>query len=317
MTAAEPVAASGEQYPITAGDVVAVAVELGGGLRDLRRGERPILDGYPAGEMCDGARGQLLVPWPNRIAKGRYSFLGEDLQLPLTEPDNNTAIHGLLRWVNFRLIERREDSVRLGYRLLPQSGWPFALDFAVEYIVTPAGLTTRMTATNIGDRPCPYGAGTHPYLHPGADSVDACELELPADVYFEVDDHKIPTGRSPVAGTGFDFRTPRPLAGVELDNAFTGLRRDADGRARVRFSTPAGRLAVWLDEQFDYVEVFTGDSLPDPSRRRTGLGVEPMTCAPDAYHNGDGLVRLAPGETHVASWGIELDQVGAGAAERR
>ena len=52
----------------------------------------------------------------------------------------------------------------------------------------------------------------------------------------------------------------------------------------------------------DGVEVFTGDSLPEPGRRRRGPGVEPMTAAPDAVSNGDGLVTLLSGRTHVACW---------------
>ena len=31
-----------------------------------------------------------------------------------------------------------------------------------------------------------------------------------------------------------------------------------------------------------------------------------MTCAPNAFSSGDGLVLLEPGESHVAAWGITL-----------
>jgi aldose 1-epimerase len=48
--------------------------------------------------------------------------------------------------------------------------------------------------------------------------------------------------------------------------------------------------------------VFTGDALPDVARR--SVAIEPMTCAPNAFRSGDGLVRLEPGETHTGSWGI-------------
>jgi aldose 1-epimerase len=52
--------------------------------------------------------------------------------------------------------------------------------------------------------------------------------------------------------------------------------------------------------------VFTGDDLPDVARR--GLAVEPMTCAPNAFRSGDGLIVLEPGETHLGSWGIVPDR---------
>ena len=48
--------------------------------------------------------------------------------------------------------------------------------------------------------------------------------------------------------------------------------------------------------------VFTGDGLPDVNRR--SLAVEPMTCAPNAFNTGGGLIELEPGETHAGTWGI-------------
>jgi len=47
----------------------------------------------------------------------------------------------------------------------------------------------------------------------------------------------------------------------------------------------------------------TGDTL-DPARRRRGLAVEPMTCAPNAFASGEGLLVLEPGESFIGRWGI-------------
>ena len=52
---------------------------------------------------------------------------------------------------------------------------------------------------------------------------------------------------------------------------------------------------------YGYIQVFTGD-LPDVARR--GLAVEPMTCPPQAFRTGEGLIRLEPGERIEARWGI-------------
>ena len=116
-------------------------------------------------------------------------------------------------------------------------------------------------------------------------------------------------GRRPVAGTHYDFRESRVIGETKLDTGYTDLARDADGRARVVLGAPEGgpRVAVWLDASYHYVMAFSGDALPQPERRRRGLGVEPMTCAPNAFQSGEGLVRLDPGATHRASWGIEPD----------
>jgi aldose 1-epimerase len=48
--------------------------------------------------------------------------------------------------------------------------------------------------------------------------------------------------------------------------------------------------------------LFTGDPLPDVARH--SLAVEPMTCAPNAFRSGEGLIRLEPGRSHEGSWGI-------------
>ncbi|MGW3359993.1 hypothetical protein ACWDFL_32070 [Streptomyces bungoensis] len=54
-----------------------------------------------------------------------------------------------------------------------------------------------------------------------------------------------------------------------------------------------------------FVEIFTGGPLPEADRRRTGLGVEPMTCAPDAFNSREGLITLEPGQTHQARWVVD------------
>ncbi|MHB2024116.1 MAG: aldose 1-epimerase family protein [Mycobacteriales bacterium] len=297
---------SGEQFEISAGAARAIVVEVGAGLREYTLDAVPVLDGYPLEAMCDGARGQLLAPWPNRLAGGSYTFHGESLQLPLTEPENDAAIHGLVRWVNFRCIARQRDSVTLAYQLHPQPGWPFHLDLEICYLISARGLLVRTTARNPAGEACPYGTGAHPYLWAGGGMVDTAILKAPAQRYFPVDASKIPVGCEPVAATEFDFREPRPVGSCQLDLAFTDLVRDRDGKARVRFSLPDREVTLWLGEAYRYLELFTGDSLADPQRRRRGLAVEPMTCAPNAYRSGDGLVVLEPGAEHVAEWGIEV-----------
>ena len=71
-----PVAPSGEQLELSFGEQRAVVVEVGAGLRTYAIGGREVLDGYAADEMCASGRGQVLLPWPNRIEDGSYEFDG-------------------------------------------------------------------------------------------------------------------------------------------------------------------------------------------------------------------------------------------------
>jgi len=288
---------SGEQVELAYEDQRAVVTGVGAGLRRYSAGGRAVLDGYDAGALCPSGRGQLLAPWPNRIEDGSYEFAGTRYQLALDEPERGNAIHGLVRWAEWSVAERSPERAVLEHTLYPTPGYPFALDLQVEYELGERGLSVRAEATNVGADPCPYGVGQHPYLAVEADWVDDVELHVPAATVLEANERGLPTGASPVPAE-LDFREARPIGPTVLDHCFTALDRDSDGRARVR----VGETTLWVDESWPYVMVFTGDPLPDVARR--SVAVEPMTCAPNAFNSGDGLIVLEPGETHSGSWGI-------------
>jgi aldose 1-epimerase len=300
-------APSGEQFGISFGGQRATIVEVGGGVREYAVDGRAVLDPYPADAICDGAHGAPLIPWPNRLADGRYSFDGVGYQVAQTEPTKRNAIHGFLRWRNWRPLERDPHRIVMGTTLHPLEGYPFALAVSVAYELGEAGLTVTTVATNIGERACPFASGQHPYLSPGSGLVDDCSLELDAATRILTDaERQLPTGTEAVAGTPFDFRSARPLGDQRLDFAFTDLGRDDAGRAWVRLLAPdSGRAELWIDRSYPYVELYTGDTLAGPRRRR-GLGTEPMTCPPNAFATGEGLVRLEPGEATSSSWGARL-----------
>lgn len=298
---------SGQQFEISAGDQRATVVEVGGGIREYRVGARDVLQPYPAGAMCDGAHGAPLIPWPNRLGDGRYRFDGTGYQVALTEPDKRNAIHGFLRWRPWQPACHSGDRIVMAATLYPLQGYPFTLDVQVEYRLDAAGLTVTTTATNAGNTPCPYGCGQHPYLSPGPGRIDECTLHLPADTRITTDpDRQLPTGTEPVNGTPFDFRTGRELGGLRVDCAFTDLARDADGRAWARLGRPDGYSAeLWVDRAYPIIEIYTADTLA-PDRRRRGLGTEPMTCPPNAFQTGQGVIRLERGDSSTATWGARL-----------
>ncbi|MFB7865079.1 gluconokinase, GntK/IdnK-type [Streptomyces sp. NPDC056069] len=297
---------TGESWRLVHGEQSAVVVQLGGALREYTVNGRPVLDGFSAGSAVTDGRGQLLVPWPNRVGDGRYEFEGRSLQLPLTEVERNNAIHGLLRWTLWKPLARTGDAVTVGTTLCPQPGYPFLLDVRVEYRLGPEGLATAVHATNAGTTPAPYGVGQHPYLTVGTEHVDSAVLTVPARYVLRTDARGLPAGLEPVDGTPYDLRAGRPLGDLRLDTAFTGLDRLPDGWAVVRLAHPDGTrgVDVRLGEGTRYVQVYTGDTLGDSDRRRRGIAVEPMSCPPDAFHSGTDLTVLRPGDTHVLRWGL-------------
>ena len=299
----------GAHVELQAGAAALTIAQVGASLRRLTIDGGDALDGYGDQEIAAYAQGQALVPWPNRLADGRYAFGDQELQLPLSEPEKHNAIHGLARWAAWEVTERSADRATVAYTVPAQAGYPFTLRVEVTYELAPEGLTVHVCGENAGERALPFGLGFHPYLTVGTASIDDAELELAADARLESDDRGIPTGRSiPVAGSQYDFTARRRIGDVTLDTAFTGLRRDGAGRAHRSLPGPGGRaLRLWMDGSFRWVMAFTGDSLPDPARRRRALGVEPMTCPPNALQTGEGVIVLEPAERHACRWGLTWD----------
>ena len=295
---------TGRQVTLRHGTHSAVIVELGAALRSYRVGERAVIAGFAEQGRITGGRGQILVPWPNRIRDGRYTWDGQDLQLPLTEPTGGNAIHGLLRWVAWRVVEASDSRAVLEVSLWPQPGYPFHLHVRAEYVLGEGGLEVAVTARNLDRSAAPYGFGQHPYVTAGTAVVDEAVLTVPARTRLRTDERGLPVAAEPVAGTPYDLRTPQAVGALRLDTPFGDLDRDADGRAVVRLAHPSGAFGtdVWLGEGADYVQLYTGDTLP-PDERRRAVAVEPMTCPPDAFSCGTGRVRRAPGERHPARWG--------------
>ena len=278
--AMSPSSPSGQQFVLTYGDQRAVVTEVGAGLRTYTVGDRDVIDGFGEDEMCTIGRGQLLLPWPNRIEDGAYEFEGTSYQTPLTEPARHNALHGLTRWVNWTPAEHGADRVLMSLVLHPQEGYPFSLQLHAEYRLSAAGLTVRTAATNVGRQAAPYGAGHHPYLTVGS-LIDVARLKLPALMRLEATDRLIPTGRLlPNSGTAYDFLDLRAVGSLGMDTAFANLVADTDGLVRVRFEAPGGdpRITLWMEPIYKFLMVYTPDTIPDRARRRRSIARCP-TCA--------------------------------------
>ena len=297
-------ALTGEQFAIAAGVHEAMIVEVGAGLRSYTHRGVDVTCPYPDDVLPPKASGSTLVPWPNRLRGGRYSFDGATLQLPLTEPALGNAIHGLGRWVRWTAVRHEPSLVTLGLDIVPQTGWPFEVRVEVTYALdSEHGLVVTALARNLGRSRAPFGAGFHPYLATHGARLRDTTVGLPAAERLLLDDGKVPVGNRSVAGTSYDLRRARRLGELRMDDAFTVLQT-VGGRGTAEVRTRAGGSRLWFDETFRYLQVYTVDELADGA---PGVAIEPMTCAPDAFNSGDGLIVLDPGGAWTGSWGIVPD----------
>ncbi|MGH2448743.1 MAG: aldose 1-epimerase family protein [Chloroflexota bacterium] len=297
---------SGAQYELSSDRLSAVVVEVGGGLRAFGPSDLPVLDGYTLHEMCHDARGQLLMPWPNRLADGRYRFEGQDYQLPLTEPSLGNAIHGLVRWKEWTAAGKGS-AVTMTHRLYPSPGYPFTINLSARYELDGDGLRVTLGAENVGSEPCPFGAGQHPYVRAGVAPINSNILSVPAESMYRYDDRLIPIERVPVVGL-HDFRQSRLIGDTVINTDYTDLRRGDDGKAVISLQAPDTGLTVevWMDKAFKHVTLYTGETVRPASRRRQSLAIEPMTCPPNAFVTGEDLIVLHPQQSWQGTWGISL-----------
>lgn len=296
----------GALHELTAGPYRARVCEVGATLDLLELDGRPLVLTSPADGPMLLHRGAVVAPWPNRIGDGLYTFDGQEIQAPLSEPERGNALHGLVSFQRYERLDDGTDPARLSLRtvLYPSPAYPFHLRLDVTYTLDARqGLTTLVTAHNLGTQDLPYGVCPHPYLVAGTSPLDTWTLDLTARTRLEVSpDRLLPTGTSTIAaGSELDYAGGRVIGAAQLDDAVTGLERDA-GVATVRVTAPEGTgVEISFDEACPWVQVHTADR-PEPENDRKGLAVEPMTCPPDAFRSGTDLVRLAPGAEHTASW---------------
>lgn len=284
---------NGALINLEAGDYHAVIAAVGATLASLRHRDRDLVVPFDAQQQIGkAAQGRVLVPWPNRIADGGYSWEGERFDLPVNEPNTGAALHGHGSWYEFATEQRFSAGAKLTLDLPGTPGYPFDLFIEVTYALdAKTGLHIEISGTNRGVHAAPYAASIHPYLTAGGAGVDVCDVRLPAARVLTTNDKSIPTGEQDVSGTELDLNQATSCAGKSIDHTYVGLPA---GNWSLRLTY--GDEGVQLSSDTRWAQLYTGEKLD-----RRGLAVEPMTCAPDAFNQDPDGVRLAPGERRTLS----------------
>lgn len=290
------------EHTISFGRYTAVVTARGGALRELRHKDRDLIISFGSEGPIPDYRGMICAPWPNRLADGRYTYMGQQYKAEINEPERATALHGLVLDKTWDVQDSGPSFIRLGCRLESGLAYPSELEVSVAYELKADGLHCSVRAYNAGRAEAPYGVCPHPYLVAGPAPLDEWTLQIPAATFLDVTaDRLLPAKTKTVNGHEFDFRRERTLGAIEIDHAFTDIERSAGKSASVRVFDPSGSgVELEWDDYWPWLQIHTADKPQGPSR--LGLAVEPMTCPPDAFNSGVDLVRLAPGASHEAAW---------------
>ena len=135
----------------------------------------------------------------------------------------------------------------------------------VYRLLEPATLRVELSA--VSDRPTIVNLTQHSYFNlDGSPDILDHELTLFADFYTPADAELIPTGEiRAVAGTPYDFRTPRPVRDPALHAIRHQFRRSASARRR---RSGANRGAAFAEERPDDEPVLDASPASSSTTRR-------------------------------------------------
>lgn len=270
--------------------------------------ETDIVWGYSGGAHKKGGQGDVLIPFPGRVAEGRYSFDGQSFQLERNDKEGPNAIHGFVRSLPWRVRDLQPGRITFDISLDAETygrrGYPFSLAISVTYGLDHRGLSCSFAVQNAGRLAAPVGVGFHPYFRVGTALVDEAEVKIPCAGYVEFNERLAPTGTIlDVTGREWDYRHYRSVGSRRFNHCYVELERDEEGMATASLRhVGSGRaIDIVMDRSFSAVVVYSGDAITDAPRR--ALAIEPMTCATDALNHPEwGLKRLLPEESFTGRY---------------
>lgn len=293
------------------GEYVSILPEIGGTIVDMvldfNGNLKSIIDGYKSEsdlkEIHESSyKSSKLFPFPNRIKDGHYSFDGTVYELKINEKPRNNAIHGLVHNKSFSLVDQKDGdtsaSIILKYSYnADDTGFPFAYEFDIEYKWTKyIKFSCKTTIKNTGSKVFPYGDGWHPYFKTD-DIVDNLYFQFPAVKSFKTDNRSIPTGKTTPYS---EFNQLSLIGDTVFDTCFELNTEDSKAEIVIFNKKANFGYKIWQEigfEKYNYLQIYTPD-------HRQSIAIEPMTCIPDAFNNGTGLIELAPGTANEISWGV-------------
>lgn len=265
-----------------------------------------------------GSRFAVMAPFAGRIADALYRFDGRDYDLrPAAAPGERQSRHGFVRDSDFAVVElvagRACARAMLSTSIRKVPGYPFAIDLAVSFTLDTAGLTLEARMRNAGEQTAPCFFGWHPYLRVSDGTVDDWTLQIPARTLIGTDSNLIAlagdAAYAPLEDVpALDFRRSRPIGGSILDQGYTDLIADADGRIHTRLTDPTAGFHVTVWQERGVMHAFTGDTLKHDARR--SIALEPMECMANAFNRPEwaDALRLGPGAERLYRCGIEPAQ---------
>lgn len=229
----------------------------------------------------------FLAPWANRLDQDAFWANGKKYLLNaglgnFARDENGKPIHGLVtfspawRAVSLEADERRAESTsRLEFWRVPEwmAQFPFAHSIEMTYRLRDGALEVATRIENHSTEPMPVAVGYHSYFRLHDAPRDEWTVHLAARNRMALTEELIPTGEREPA----NFPDPMPLAGAELNDVFSPLERDANGRAEFWVQGKRERISVIFGPKYTVAVAWAPVG-------RDFLCFEPMSAITNAFN---------------------------------
>jgi aldose 1-epimerase len=270
--------------------------------------KRPRLCGIP-----------FLAPWADLLSEPAFWANGKKyvFNMELGNVRGNMPSHGFLvtspLWKVTRVAADAHSAYvtsRLEFWKYPDlmAQWPFAHDYEMTYSLANGELEVRTTIGNLSTEAMPVVIGYHSFFQIPDVPRDDWVAHFPARIHVIPGEHNIPTGEM----RPLDVPNPLPLRGRTLDDGFTDLERDRDGRAHFWIESGGKKVETLLGPKYPVATVW----LPNApgGQPREFICFEPLTTIINGVnlaHDGkwSGLQTLPAGEKWTESFWVRASGI--------
>jgi aldose 1-epimerase len=222
---------------------------------------RPALNGMP-----------LLAPFANRLDETAFYANGKkyNFDLELGNVRGPIPIHGYVTGAStWQVVEAKADAngawvtSKLDFYRHPQymAQFPFAHTLTMTYRLSNGTMEVRTRIDNLSNEPMPVGIGFHPYFTLPEGGRNDWTLDIGARTHWKLSPTKIPTGETQPADAFFEGdRRNVPISRFAtrlIDDVFSDLDRDAQGRGKVTVSNGKQSLTVTMGPNYRTVLVYS------------------------------------------------------------
>jgi aldose 1-epimerase len=228
----------------------------------------------------------FMGPWINRLDEQAFYANGRRYALDMSLGNVRGAIpiHGFLTGTSeWRVMgvdaAQTGASVtsRLEFYRQPSwmKQWPFAHTIDMTYRLHDGTLEVETTITNMSADPMPVSVGFHPYFQLTDSPRNEWTISIGARTHLKLSPDKLPTGEAEPLGAPYNGGVP--LRDFDIDDGFSDLVRDAQGRATMTVSGKSQRIDVQFGPNYRAAVVWS-------LKPHTFICFEPMAAITNALN---------------------------------